>query len=304
MSLIIYEAKLTWYKNYNIPLDKLQNIVRDVNSFAPEVPVQNIKSLFIFSVNENKKSINIKTEINTDVFFDGEEPEDGWESLLDETIIRRIKDLLFVINLAHPGCLHIIRNHILKNGKPLPIKISFATDISGMVHDECKWLELEELELNKCWNWILSKTNFLSYLSLTPIDRALHSLSYESKANDDMYIFYVMLGIEAIYNNGSNKEDSILAQIRRKSQALLGNDIEKAHKHISNMYALRSKLVHGSANIYKCWNSEYYKEDEDEKVFKERLSIVTATGLLLATIQKFIKANANTLTETITVKLE
>ena len=61
MSLIIYEAKLTWYKNYNIPLDKLQNIVRDVNSFAPEVPVQNIKSLFIFSVNENKKSINTKT---------------------------------------------------------------------------------------------------------------------------------------------------------------------------------------------------------------------------------------------------
>lgn len=304
MSLIIYEAKLTWYKNYNIPLDKLQNIVRDVNSFAPEVPVQNIKSLFIFSVNENNKSINIKTEIDTDVFFDGEEPEDGWESLLDETIIRRIKDLLFVINLAHPGCLHIIRNHILKNGKPLPIKISFATDVSGMVHDKCKWLKLEELGLNQCWEWVISKTNFLSYLSLTPIDRALHSLSYESEANEDLYIFYVMLGIEAIYNNGSNREDSILAQIRRKSQTLLGYVPEAALKNISKMYSIRSKLVHGSANIFKCWDSEFYDEDEYNKVSIERMSMVTATGLLLATIQKFIKANANTITETITVNLE
>lgn len=304
MSLIIYEAKLTWYKNYNIPLDKLQNIVRDVNSFAPEVPVQNIKSLFIFSVNENNKSINIKTEIDTDVFFDGEEPEDGWESLLDETIIRRIKDLLFVINLAHPGCLHIIRNHILKNGKPLPIKISFATDVSGMVHDKCKWLKLEELGLNQCWEWVISKTNFLSYLSLTPIDRALHSLSYESEANEDLYIFYVMLGIEAIYNNGSNREDSILAQIRRKSQTLLGYVPEAALKNISKIYSIRSKLVHGSANIFKCWDSEFYDEDEYNKVSIERMSMVTATGLLLATIQKFIKANANTITETITVNLE
>ena len=279
MSLIIYEAKLTWYKNYNIPLDKLQNIVRDVNSFAPEVPVQNIKSLFIFSVNENKKSINIKTEIDTDVFFDGEEPEDGWESLLDETIIRRIKDLLFVINLAHPGCLHIIRNHILKNGKPLPIKISFATDVSGMVHDKCKWLKLEELGLNQCWEWVISKTNFLSYLSLTPIDRALHSLSYESEANEDLYIFYVMLGIEAIYNNGSNREDSILAQIRRKSQTLLGYVPEAALKNISKMYSIRSKLVHGSANIFKCWDSEFYDEDEYNKVYIERMSMVTATEI-------------------------
>lgn len=304
MSSIIYEARLTWYKNYDIPLDKLQNTVRDINNFAPEVPVQNVKSIFIFSVSEDKKSINIKTEIDTDFFLRKEEPEEGWESSLDDTILHRIKDLLFVVNLAHPGCLHIIRNKIFKNGKPLPIKLSFATDISGCVHDTCRWLKLEELELNKCWEWVINKTNFMSYLSLTPIDRALHALSYECSANEDMYIFYVMLGIEAIYNNGSNKEDSILVQIRRKSKALLGDIPESAHRAISKMYSLRSKLVHGSANIFKCWFSEYCDEREYDKVSDERMAIVTATGLLLATIQKFIKANANTLTETITVKLE
>ena len=70
------------------------------------------------------------------------------------------------------------------------------------------------------------------------------------------------------------------------------------------MYSIRSKLVHGSANIFKCWDSEFYDEDEYNKVYIERMSMVTATGLLLATIQKFIKANANTITETITVNLE
>lgn len=302
MSSITYEVKLPWIRCYDIPEKSLQKIIEEIETFTPRVPVQNTSSVFVFSVNE--KSINVKTEIDTDIIFEGEAPEKWKVSLLDETILHRIKDLLFVINLAHPGCLHVTRCHLYKNGKQLPIKLSFATDISGRVHDECKWLKLEELELNKCWNWILSKTNFLSHLSQTPIDRALHSLSYESEANEDMYIFYIMLGIEAIYNDGSNKEDSILAQIRRKSQALLGDITENTYKHIGKMYGWRSKLVHGSANIYKCWWSEYYEEDEEEKVFKERLSIVTATGLLLATIQKFIKANANTLTETITVKLE
>jgi hypothetical protein len=49
---------------------------------------------------------------------------------------------------------------------------------------------------------------------------------------------------------------------------------------------------------------ESYEEKEYNKVMDERKYVVIAAGLLLTTIQKFIKANANTLTETITVKLE
>lgn len=70
------------------------------------------------------------------------------------------------------------------------------------------------------------------------------------------------------------------------------------------MYRRRSALVHGSANIFKCWSSEDYTEDEYDKVSKEREFMVPATGILFATIQKFIRKNANVLVEHIIVRLE
>ena len=70
------------------------------------------------------------------------------------------------------------------------------------------------------------------------------------------------------------------------------------------MYKRRSALVHGSADIFKCWFSEDYTEEEYEKVSKERDYVTHATGILLATIQKFVLANANELVETTTVSLK
>lgn len=70
------------------------------------------------------------------------------------------------------------------------------------------------------------------------------------------------------------------------------------------MYRRRSSLVHGSANIYKCWGSDNCTEDEADKIDKERDYIITATGILIATIQKFIKANANVIKEKVTISLE
>ena len=119
-----------------------------------------------------------------------------------------------------------------------------------------------------------------------------------------MFIFYALLGIEAIYNDGSNQEESISSQLKRKIQVVLGVLPPSAIKEIGKMYKRRSALVHGSADIFKCWFSEDYAEDEYEKVSNEREYMTHATGILLATIQKFIKENANELVEDITVKLK
>jgi len=252
-----------------------------------------------------KKYIHVKIEIDeNELFNDIDSDEFGWENILDDTVVSRLKDVLFVMNLAYPGCIHVYKSVVFRDGRQLPIRFAYSSDISSWVYEDCKWLVFESLSIQQCWDWITSKTSFLSYISRTPIDRALFALSYESVAKEDMYIFYVMLGIEAIYNDGSNKEDSIMEQLRRKAQALLGQLPRKAIKSLNEMYGMRSKLVHGSANIYKCWPSEDYEEEEYEQLSVERKFMVTATGLLLATIQKFIKANANTLSETVTVELK
>lgn len=70
------------------------------------------------------------------------------------------------------------------------------------------------------------------------------------------------------------------------------------------MYRRRSILVHGNANIYKCWGSDDCTEDEVDKIEKERDYIISATGILIATIQKFIKANANVIKEEVKISLE
>ena len=299
-TLITYEANLQWVKWVDISSEIMQRIVDDINSFQPTVPIQTTFSEFVFSI-QDQSNINVKLSVDQNSF--GDDPLDSYGSLLDETIIRRLKDILFTMNLAYPGIIFIHKSILCRNGIPVNV-FSFSNSISSMAHEKCKWIPFESLTIQQCWDWIVEKTNFLSYVSRTSIDRALHAMSYESSANDDMLIFYILLGIEAIYNDSSNREESITAQLKRKIQAVIGELQSSTIKEINSMYSRRSALVHGSANIFKCWSSEDYTEEEYEKVSKEREYMAPAMGILLATIQKFIKQNANKLVEDITVRLE
>lgn len=303
-ALITYEANLQWVKWVEISSEIMQRIVDDINSFHPMVPIQTTSSEFVFSVQGEKGQSNINVKLSVDQNTFGEEPIESYGNILDETIKSRLKDILFTMNLAYPGIIFIHKSILCRNGIPVNV-FSFSNGISGMAYEKCRWIPFESLTIQQCWDWIVEKTNFLSYVSRTSIDRALHAMSYESSANDDMFIFYILLGIEAIYNDGrSNHEESISSQLKRKIQAVIGKLSSSTIKEINAMYGSRSALVHGSANIFKCWSSEDYTEEEYEKVSKEREYMAPAMGILLATIQKFIKQNANKLVEEITVRLE
>ena len=305
-SFITYKFNLSWVKLHHPSKETLQKIVDDIRAFNPVVPMLNKKIYghFSFSIEENLEYINVKVEIDKNQFHGNNKHRVEDESVLDEPVSSRLKDILFAMNLAYPGCIHIFSSYGYRDENILSHKFYYSTDVTSLVYIECKWITFENLTIQQCWDWITSKTNFLSYISTTPIDRALFALSYESVANDNMYIFYVMLGIESIYNDRSNKKESIMEQLRRKSQLLLGQLPQKAIKSLNKMYKMRSELVHGSTNIFKCWECDDYNENDYEKLSMERNHMITATGILLATIQKFIKNNANTLNETIEVKSE
>ena len=305
---ITYEADLTWMKYINhLTSVNWEPIIDDINSFHPTTPIAVFAPFpaeFVFSVQrdeEGRQYINVKTSIDPQIVFAGESIEES-TNLLDNAIVCRLKDMLFAMNLAYPGHIHIYYSNLCRNGQPVKA-FSFAVDISGLAYTSHTWIPYENLTINQCWKWLSTKTNFLSDISKTPMDRALHALSYESEANDDIFIFYVIIGIEAIYNGGSHNENSVSLQRKRKIQSVLGDMPKVAIAAIRNMYALRSKLVHGAANIYKAWDSGYYPDNEEETVERERDYMITAAGILIATIQKFIRADANVLIEKTTVSL-
>lgn len=283
--------------------EEFQHFINELTAFLPQVPIRGNNYPFIFSVDDYDNIIRI----NTTIYVPKDKSLKIHNDFYDEYIEGRIKDLCFVINLAHPSLLHINDGKIYRNGKIICNHFKYSSDFFSLADELCVWPTIKKLTIEECWNWILNKTNFLSDLSRIPIDRALHALSY-SNADENTYIFYVLLGIEAIYNDGSNKEDSILEQLKRKTKAILGeypSDKEKyVKKQINEMYRMRSLLVHGSTNISKCWNAYDSSNDEFDKFMEQREPVIFATAILLATIQKFIKANANSITETITLKLE
>lgn len=303
--LIKYRSLLVWEKIVKPSPEEMRIIIDDINSFRPAILIGDQGSDVEFAVVFEDDSPHIQLDFSIDKASLNEDGvlEEGTLMFVDSIVVDRLKDFLFAINLAYPGRIHIVRSTLYRDGNPV-MKLAFSTDISGLAYQECKWIPFENLTIQQCWGWLCTKTHFLDGVSKTSIDRALHALSYESEANEDMYIFYVMLGLEAIYNDGSNIEESISAQMRRKVQALLGEIPPKTLNDVKNMYRRRSSLVHGSANIYKCWGSDNCTEDEADKIDKERDYIITATGILIATIQKFIKANANVIKEKVTISLE
>ena len=303
--LIQYEAFLTWGKLIKPSPEVMAEIIDDINSFHPTIHIGIISSEAHFSIvyENDSPHIYVKFSISKDSLDEGDGVDEGSLMFVDGIVVDRLKDMLFAINLAYPGHIHFFKSILKRDGNPVK-EFAFSTDMSGSAFQDCKWIPFEKLTIQQCWDWLCTKTNFLDGVSKTSIDRALHALSYESVANEDMYIFYIMLGLEAIYNNNSNNEESISAQMRRKVQAVLGELTPNTIKAINAMYKRRSNLVHGNANIYKCWGSDDCSESEAETMDRERDYIVTATGLLVATIQKFIKANANVIKENVTVSLE
>lgn len=316
ISIINYSAYLKWWTclhdddgsiNKEIKRE-LQPIIDDINTFQPEVPIRGDYFKFYFHFNEDEEILNVSTSVNPYLIYSQDVVEQGrFVEWLDSTIVGRLKDLCFVLNLAYPSEFHILKSCIYRDDKQIIKDFYFASD-ALLIDDKYEWPAIEWLPVARCWEWLVTKTRFLEDTSHSPIDVALHSLSYVSTANDDTFIFYALLGLEALYNEASNREDSILEQLRFKTKAVLGDyprSKEKIiKKAISDMYRKRSMLFHGSSTIKKCWFS-FDSPDEDFEYFIEsRNPIYFATILLVATIQKMIQTDTVKIIEEKHIRLE
>jgi hypothetical protein len=159
-----------------------------------------------------------------------------------------------------------------------------------------KWPEINHIPIDKTWNWLLDKTRLIEGMSVSRLDRALNALSYVFESNNFEDIFYLLMGIEALYNKG--RSEGIMEQIERKVMLLLGSPPE-FKKKIKKMYEVRSDFLHGRFDFPKR-NHEPYLEDYDNPNYyrtKYSNSTETAALILVATLQKLILANATSIEE-------
>ena len=159
-------------------------------------------------------------------------------------------DFTFATNLAYPGLFEfgsakIYIDDIEQKNAEIGLTLAPWSDtyIYALEHG---WPEMRILNIQQVWEWLNNKTNYIrSGMSKTPIDRALNALSYIIGRPGDEEIFYILIGIEAIYND--DKSVTVLEQLRTKTELLL-NIPKQYKKKMSTIYDNSYEFIHGRIN--------------------------------------------------------
>ncbi|WP_343209365.1 hypothetical protein [Anaerolentibacter hominis] len=216
---------------------------------------------------------------------------------------KRVKDLVIAVNLASPG-LFQIGTGLIRIGEQERGVIEGINNSLVMAYEEAwekNWPEFVPVTVGEIWEWMNEKTHVMDNVGHTPADRALNAFSYTFNSNHYEDLFYVLLGVEALYNTG--RADGIKEQLRTKTSALFGEPSEYK-KRIGRMYDARSAFVHGRMNFPGKFHIRDAQE-EFEKFYREdyESTVNTALCILIATLRKLVRENAQELKSTVSVEL-
>jgi len=283
--------------------EELHDMIEDLEAFRPTLSIDGEETTFLLRVEPEHNRVCIETDVT-----DSPPEPDAAEQEMKQAEMRkewrldlfegRLKDLCFIINLAYPGEFHIRDYRIFANGTPTAHRGHIPCDLlDTAVYDaeEQEWPTIGELPLGQCWEWIRTRTHFLSGMSRTPVDRALNALSYScTSADESSCVFYTLLGLEAIYNDPKSS-DSITRQLHNKPRQLLGDypagRERELKKQLDAVYRMRSLFTHGITDFPKQWTSEVDPETdqlEEHYYLKTLHPLMPATAILIATLQRFI----------------
>ena len=63
-SIITFKTELPWLKFHRPTPEIFKKLIMELDAFRPSVPIADTHSIFIFSINDDRTSIKIKTEID------------------------------------------------------------------------------------------------------------------------------------------------------------------------------------------------------------------------------------------------
>lgn len=214
-----------------------------------------------------------------------------YEQQFSDFFVSEVRYFLFLSNLAKAG--HIFTKEgaiIYPFGVSRSIeKVACFLDEAVKIADKVKWSQIKKLDILKVWNWARNFNCGRDRFGYTPVGRALCAFSYlfddrNFSSNISLRLFWAMVGLESLYTDGKG---DLTHQIAEKTQIILGEQTE-FKKLVKNMYAHRSKFVHGDVPF-----PSYFFEGEipEYNKFSNEIGEAAnmATAILIASLQYLIE---------------
>ncbi|MER2172955.1 MAG: hypothetical protein ABS938_20265 [Psychrobacillus psychrodurans] len=130
------------------------------------------------------------------------------QAIIYEIFNKRIQDLIFTCNIADFGSMSIQEYLIFQNeklyiigGERTDYNILFEARQKGEIWE---YPNLAEISLDKVWNWLINREDFLEGFSQSVITRALLNLIEVAHSEDNVKLFRAVMGIEALYTKSKN----------------------------------------------------------------------------------------------------
>jgi len=207
---------------------------------------------------------------------------------LSAQIEKLIRDFFIAQSIAKPGSIFATGPALIFDKDTLVLT---TAKLWNGLHEakehiaKIGWPIFGDLNLSDVWNWM--QKSFPNETVSTRITRAIAAYSYlfvESSVSSDTSLIWAVMGVEALYTTGNT---GLLNQIKDKSALILGEP-KKYKNKLSAMYAFRSKLIHGSADLPR----QHYQPEIDNKFDREYgESSDLATAILVCTFQYLVKNN-------------
>lgn len=202
------------------------------------------------------------------------------------TVNRILKRLNFLINLSYSTNVDFLYGVIYSESNKYvgKTKIIASTNMYAYEHSrKMNWPKIKNLSLKDTVSWFHKFKIHTDSLSKNDLHRAMNAFSnlfgdIKQKSSGDL--FWIMLGIESLLVSGNQ---NITSQFKEKSILILGKPKEYGRK-LSKLYEYRSKLVHGSYDIFP---SHFEGFDELERKYSDYLDF--AVSILIALIRELIE---------------
>lgn len=214
----------------------------------------------------------------------------------DFLILKRIEHILIVCNIAVPGIFDWHGGSLSLNGKEI-WRISTRYNEFDFALEKSKdlsWPLLDTLDIEQVWRWYFKHEKGLEKVSSSPTERALNALSHLFTSSGDWEfgsIFWALLGLEALYCKGNN---NLQSQLVEKTELFLGKRTA-FKKEVGRMYDFRSRFIHGNINFPNKFSYDDISDEWNKYLESYQSSFHLATAILLATIQKLIKTNKDSI---------
>ncbi len=203
------------------------------------------------------------------------------------SVNRFLTRLNFLLNLTYSTNIDFIYGTVYSDKKEYIGKtdIILSTIMFAYRHSrKIKWPNIKSIKLTDTIHWFHRYNIHSDHRSKNNLHRAINAFSYlfgNLKRERSADLFWIMLGIESLLVEGNQ---NITLQFREKSTIILG--IPKEYKRkLNKLYEYRSKLIHGSFNIFPKHFSDY---ETFEVEYSDYLDF--AVSILLALIRELIIA--------------